>query len=470
MSDMGLSIVDSALHADQAEMATVADNLANVSTPGYARESVDVSTFPGGGPNGVGAGVQLLGVDQLHSELLDAAARSAAAGQAAANTTQGALQSVENLFPEPSSNGLGSQLDQLWTDLSTLSSDPSNGSAGAVVLNDLGSVTSVLRNDYAALSQAATGLTAQLTGGGAGSGGLVFQANQDLAEVSQLNQRIVAGRATGTDVNALIDQRRTDLTSLAQMLGVAARPEQNGSVTVFAQGVALVQGDQAVSVSITGSPSTGTLAVATSSGVTLPPGAVGGQAAAILTAVNRTIPGYQQSLSAVANSLAEGLNSLQASGFDAAGTPGSSLPPILVSGGSSTFAASGSSAADIQVNPALAASQLATAGAGATTAGTPTLDGTNAAAMAALGAQTGGAADLYRQLVGTVGSDVAAANGAAQSAQALADQTSASAASVSGVNTNSEAMNMIQAQQAFQAASKVASSIVTSLDALLQAV
>ncbi|MDA8063320.1 MAG: flagellar basal body protein, partial [Actinomycetota bacterium] len=361
---MGLSVAASALEADQLEMSTVAGNLANATTPGYAVEQVDqVDVAPTGG-------VAVVGIDQLGSSLLDSALRTAQAAQSSTEVTQQALSSVEGLFPEPSGNGLSSQLSQLWSDLSSVAASPGNTAAQGVVIQDAATVASTLNSTYDGLAQTSSGLVTQV-GSGTGSGELA-QANTYLADVASLNGRIVAGTAAGSDVNALVDTRREDLSKLSQLIGATARAEPGGAVTVFALGVALVQGTNSGMLLATGSPPDpppapgappgSQLGVSTSSGVVVP---VGGSIGAALTAVNSTLPGMQSELSAVANALAGSLNALQAAGMDAAGVPGSSLPAIFVNAGSTAFVASTSSAGSIAVDPALTAGQIATASASA---------------------------------------------------------------------------------------------------------
>lgn len=475
MSDMGLTAAASALEADQTEMSTVAGNLANAATPGYAVERVDQVAVPAAGPTGSAGGVAVVGIDQLRSSLLDSALRTAQAARAATEITQQALSSVQNLFPEPSGDGLGSQLSQLWSDLSTVAASPGNTAAQGVVIEDAAGVASTLNSTYDGLGATSAALVGQI-GTGTGSGDLA-EANSYLADVASLNGRIVAGSAAGSDVNALVDRRREDLAKLSELIGATARAEPGGAVTVFALGVSLVQDVTASRLQTSGSPPdpppaagaapVNQLGVSTSTGVAVP---VGGSVGAALAAVNSTIPAMQSQLSSVANALAGSLDSLQATGVDAAGTPGSSLPTIFVNTGSTGFTPSTSSAGSIAVDPALRAGQIATASASASPAGTATLDGSNAAAMAALASAPGGPDAIYRALVGSVGSAAASANQAASSAQALRDQAATAASAVSGVDTNAQSVDMLQAQQAFQAAAKLTATISTSIQALLAAV
>jgi flagellar hook-associated protein 1 FlgK len=90
--------------------------------------------------------------------------------------------------------------------------------------------------------------------------------------------------------------------------------------------------------------------------------------------------------------------------------------------------------------------------------------------MAALGQASGGPDDLYGTLVSLVGSQTSAANNDQTYAQSLSDSTTAQVSSVEGVDTNQETVNLLSAQQAYQAVAAVINSTTTALQALLEAV
>ena len=65
MSDVGLSTLASALQADTALLDTASNNLANINTPGYARETVNLAPEAASGTLGVGGGVSISSVQAL---------------------------------------------------------------------------------------------------------------------------------------------------------------------------------------------------------------------------------------------------------------------------------------------------------------------------------------------------------------------------------------------------------------------
>jgi flagellar hook-associated protein 1 FlgK len=482
VSDFGLSIAASGLNADSAELDTASNNLSNINTPGYAREVVNLAPEAAAGPLQAGRGVTVASVSALTDAVYQSATVAAEGVEGAASTTNQVMTSIEAVFPEPSSDGLSAQLSTFWGDLSTLAANPNQAGAQQTVAADATGLADALNTTSTQLSQLAASLQSEV-GTGSGDSGTLAQANSLLGQVAQLNQGIVAGNAAGQNVNALSDERRSAVDQLAGLLGISTSTAADGALTVSSGGVQLVSGTVAQTLVSTGSAATANLGVAISSGIALQPG---GSIGADLAAVNSTLPGFQSQLSSVANALASSMNSLQANGMAANGDPGSAiaggftgtvLPNIFVDQGSSaTFTPSSMSAATIAVSSAYAAdpSLIATAAAPGPTnsnvIGTPTLDSANAQAMAALAGSATGPDTNYQSLIGTLGTAAANAQGTATAASNLATTAAANLASISGVNQNQEEVDILSAQNAFQAASQAINAINQSFQSLLQAV
>ncbi len=481
MSDLSLQIAASAVAADQAALDTAANNLANISTPGYAQQVVNLSDFTPSTAQGVGEGVQIVSVTQDTSALNEQQNLIAQGQLGSANESSQIMGIIQNSFPEPSSTGLQSQLSALWSDLSNLATQPNSSAAQQQVVQDASNVATTLNTTYEQLSSTSQQLVNNLGGVGSNNSGYVGQANQLITDIANLNGSIIAAQNGGQNINALSDQRRADITSLGTLLGIRTVSETNGSVTVLSGGIQLVSGTNGVQLQTTGQPTTSNLAVETTAGNVLPSG---GKIGALLQSVNITIPGYQTQLSKVADSLATNMNTLQSQGVSSSGVPGptsaaaappyagATLPSIFVDNSSTTTYTTGTtSAATIAINPQLLAnaSLIATA-AGTSTAGVATIDPTTAQQMANLGQLAAGPNSIYQSLVATVGNNAAQANNTQTTTQAMANSTSAQLSSVEGVSTNEQTVNMLSAQQAYQASAAVINSTTTVLNALLAAV
>lgn len=482
MSDVGLAIAASGINADTAELDTASNNLSNIDTPGYAAEQVNLSPEAAAGPLGAGQGVIVGSVSRLTSAVYAAANVAAEGMQGAATTTNQVMGSIETIFPEPSTDGIAAQLSTLFSDFATLAANPGQAGSEQVVVSEAESLANSINNSYSQLGQLASSLEAQI-GTGADDGGTLSEANSLLAQVAQLNRAIVAGSAGGEDTNALSDAASAAVNQLAGLLGISCSTAADGAVSVSLDGVQLVAGNVAQTLTATGSAANGNVALVTGNGVTVD---AGGSIGATVTAVNTTIPDYEAELSSVADALATSLNTLQADGMDANGDPGSTiaggwtgtvLPNIFVDGGSSTTYTPGTaSAATIAVSPELLAdpSLIATASApgsgNSNVIGTPTLDGSNAQAMAALASAPSGPETLYQSMIGALGTEAANASTASATASDLATAASTNLSTVSGVDENDEEVDVLSAQNAFQACSQVINAMDQSIQSLLQAV
>ena len=98
----GISTALSSLQAQRVAMDVAGQNIANVSTPGYSRQRVDMTA---------GIGVDVSSIQRLHSGILGDRARTESARMGDLNVTSAVLNEIEGVFPEPSSSGFQAKLD-----------------------------------------------------------------------------------------------------------------------------------------------------------------------------------------------------------------------------------------------------------------------------------------------------------------------------------------------------------------------
>ena len=87
-----------------------------------------------------------------------------------------------------------------------------------------------------------------------------------------------------------------------------------------------------------------------------------------------------------------------------------------------------------------------------------------------LNAGTIGLAGGFSSLVGVIGTATQQANTAQTAQQAVVNQAQQAVSNVSGVNLNEEAANMLQWQQAYDAAAKVVTTANAMFNTLLTAI
>ena len=439
----GLTNASRALAAQTYALAVVGNNIANANTPGYTRESAQLTAS---GPvaglptlssvsNSVDGTVDAVGTTRMNDPVLDARARTETSRSGYLDTTAATATNVEALFPEPSSNGLSEQLNKFWNAWSGVQNSPGDTSARNSLLGAASTLTAGLNSTSTGLSDLANATQTQLST-------TVNSINQNAQSVGRLNTAIKIATASGTPTAALMDQRDNLLSSLASSAGASAALQSDGTVTVSLGSTVLVSGSTVTTVGVDSADNV----TVGGSAVTL----TGGSAKAQSEALTTTIPAYQASLDAVASKLASTVNGAHEAGFDLNGNAGGAF-------------FTGTTAATITV----AITDPKAVAASATGSGTADLDGSVAGTLANMGTLAGGADSLYKTMVAGIGSDVQ------NTAQQSAVQTSVTAsvnslqASTSGVSYDDEVTNMLQFQRAYQASSRVLTTVDEMLDTLI---
>ena len=441
MSNVGLWSALAGIEADTTAMNVTSNNVANVNTEGYVRETPEFSSVATGG-------VLVAGIQQVSSSLQAANALAATSSSAAATAYQTLMTTAQSAFPEPGSDGLQAQLSSFWSSWDNVANDPSQLANRTQVVNFAGNLVAGLNQASAKLSSLSQQSASQVSA-------VTSQVNSLLSQVATLNKSIVAAGPNGPG-NGLVDQRNQLVTTLAGDLGITVTPQSDGSINIYAGGLALVQGGVADNLSVTSSGGTVSVTSAHTGGpVPITQGTIGG----LLQGINQTIPTYQARLDQVASDLATTVNNQQAAGQTQSGASG---PPLFVATGGGAI-----TAASISVNPAVAADPTLLA---AATPGAGALDGSNAQAMAELASSTAGPDQAYRIMIGNLGSDVQAATSLATTQATFSQQATAANQAVSGVNTDEEMVKMLSFQQGYQAAAKMITTVQNTLQSLLAAV
>jgi flagellar hook-associated protein 1 FlgK len=136
MSTALISIGARALFANYTALQTTGNNIANANTPGYSRQSVELTTsssqFSGAGF--FGKGVDVATVARAHSELLTRELHVATAVAAGDQTRASQLQRLEGVFA-PGEAGLGFAASQFLNSFVDVASNPQDYSARQVVLS-----------------------------------------------------------------------------------------------------------------------------------------------------------------------------------------------------------------------------------------------------------------------------------------------------------------------------------------------
>ena len=221
----GISTALSSLQAQRVAMDVAGQNIANVSTPGYSRQRVDMTA---------GAiGVDVSSIQRLHSGILGDRARTEGARLGDLSVTSTVLNQIEQVLPEPSTSGLQSKLDAFWSGFADISRDTSNAAARIQVIAQANVLTDTLNDAAQQLTNISASHTKNLTN-------LVTSANSYAKQIADLNISISQTPQGTTAINALMDQRSYAASQLAEAVGGAYLIDSSNNMSVSLGGATFV--------------------------------------------------------------------------------------------------------------------------------------------------------------------------------------------------------------------------------------
>jgi flagellar hook-associated protein 1 FlgK len=451
-----------ALSAQKTALAITGENIANASTTGYSKQTVNMEAGSTILDNGipVGSGVQVQSISQVYNEFLQQQLASANSSYGGYNTQQTQLQSVQQLFGTSSTSGLGADLNSFFNAWQDLANNPTGSAERQAVLTSAQTVVSDFQQLNSGLTQVQSGANQSLPG-------ITSTINSQLQQIASLNARInqlgPAGSQEGA-ANSLLDSRNQLLQTLSGEVAITSRLNSNGTVTVtLPQGATLVDGNSAATLSLQANPAnsgfydvmlTPPNATAPQDVTSILEGSGGnqGELGATLAVRDTLVEPFLTGLDELASNLATQVNSLQSAGYDLDGNTGTNF--FTTPSGSATDTPGYSSQISLNIT---SGDQIAAAakndGTGNNTNALSIADLANASIS--IGGGTSTLDGFYNSLVAQSGTAVQNAQNGATQSQSSITQLQQMNDSASGVSLDEELTNLTTYQQAYQAAAKL---------------
>ncbi len=463
-----LSAAARALVTQQKVMQVTANNINNAASEGYSRQRATLAAAPPlvTADGVIGMGVQITDINRVRDPLLDATWRrqNGTAGFFAERSQQ--LGRLEQVFGEPSDNGLLATMDQFWNAWSDLAADPLSDAARSV----LAERGSQVADRFAQLSD---GMAELDTAGSERLDSLVDRVNDLADHVAELNGRILAQEAGGGHAADLRDARDVALDELSGLVGGQVVERANGSVGVYVDGQALVDGT--VSRQIEPAHVDGAGIVLQFSGsqqrIRQPSGRVG----ALIDVLDHDLADARAAINDLARDFVQAVNDIHEQGVGPAGESGIDFfKPFATADPGMIDTAAG----HIQLSDAVGSGRDGKPGTAFIAAGNGAADptsatgwsylaGNNTIALAIEALRDGGLGEAYTSLVAGTGATAAAATSSASVHDTLVRQVGEQRESVSGVSLDEELTAMISQQAAYGAAARVVSRVDEMLQTLL---
>ena len=398
--------------------------------------------------DGAGEGVSVSGVDRMVDALLDVRARREHGNQSYLDVRQSVLERVETGIGEPGDSGVAAAIADFRAAWHDLANNPGSDAARAQVLGRAATLADAIRVQARNIDSESGDLRVRAVGD-------VAEVNTVASDLAATNRSIAIANLNGTDAGVLLDKRDQLAMRLSELTGSTTTQRADGGFDVTVNGVPLVTDQDAGVLSIaSGITAAGaadgnpiTFAITDSSGTTTLPAGMTGEIGGVTDLLTTTLPAYSAGLGAVAQQLADQINTQHQAGYDAAGNLGQPLFSYNPADPAGTLAVALTSPGDVAASSRPGG----------------VLDAANATALSS----ATDAEESYQRLVNGFGTEVASVKRLAANQQVLTSQVDGSREQLSGVNLDEEMVSMLSAQRAYEAASRVLTTVDSVLDTLI---
>ena len=491
-----LNIGRVALLTQQRAIQTTGRNIANVNTPGYARQRPIFAPIPavfGGDGLPRGGGVELVEVERVVDLSLEAQLQREQSQLSFDTAFESGLSRIEGALDEIAGTGLTSRLDRFFKTLGDVANDPSDLTTREAAVQAADELVSQIRATDLRLEQLEVDLNGQLDR-------TTQEINEIATEVAQLNQRIREQEFGASGTSELRDRRTFLLGQLGEKIGFTSFERADGTAAVFiGGGFVLVDGEVSARLEVDTTQPTPLadptffniyhVIGGTRSGP-ITPRLSGGELGATLELRDDRVQFYRQQVDRIAFSIADRFNTVHAAGrgliddnarnlFVDRLTATAGTPP------GTALASVAGAAGLIAVNPDLLIdSRHLAAGLPATGPAQPG-DNANALALAGLQTQASAVFDIGDPVVGpatgavqtlnqflastasSLGAEIAGVRSSVASGELSVAELNSRREAFSGVSIDEEVTQLVKFQRGFEASARLLSTVDELLERLL---
>ncbi len=465
-----LGAAQSTLRSLQDGIGVSQNNVANASTPGYAKQRATLEALPFQPQLGLTGGVRSGPIQDTRSLSSERAVRSELS--ASGNYAQQAeiLSQLEGVLQISGEFGIPDSLNKLFNSFNALSASPNSNVARQSVLE----AAQVLAGSFNRAGQDLARIRSQTE---AGLTEVVGEINKIAARIQAFNKNALGNPFPDPGLQAGVF---SDVEALSELANIEVQLETNGSLTVLLGGqTPLVLGDKLQEIRLDyfvppgpvnpGAPSSARILDVAGRDITatITQGRLQGLIRVHEDVLPSTAGDTQQagSLNTLAKQIADRVNQILTSSLVSEGPPPVAGTPLFAYGAGNDANIARSLSVDPAITPALLA---------VISAGPPPIANGAALDLADLGTSTDPQntingltlREYYSSLARDVGERLNTAQGQRNRASMLVTQALDLRQEISGVSLNEEAIHLTQFQRAYEAAAQ----IVQVIDELLQTV
>lgn len=221
----GFTTATLALNASHRALEVTGQNIANINTPGYTRQRLDIkSLYLKGGefynshPNArIGFGVEITGVSQLRDPFLDIQYRMQMAKLGTTDAQVAGYEKLANILDETDRSGIEKALIDLNSQLQKLAQNPNSKEYDSMVRSSSQILLNLFHQNATDLQEVRTDLTKEFRDT------TIKDLNKIIQNIGELNESIKNSQILGNPALELKDERNELIDELASYLPITTK-------------------------------------------------------------------------------------------------------------------------------------------------------------------------------------------------------------------------------------------------------
>jgi flagellar hook-associated protein 1 FlgK len=210
----------SSLQATSEQISVVSRNIARVNDPDATRKKATIVSGPG-------VGVSIPSIDRTSDQLLFNAYLTANSSNQAQTSITSALDQLQNTVDDTDQERSPAALmAKLSAALQTYSGDPQNSAVAASVVSAAKDLSNSINSAAATVTQVRQQADSDIATS-------VSNINSLLSQFQTLNNQVIKGTSSGSDITDVLDARDAVLKQLSTEIGIRTVPRDNGDMAIY---------------------------------------------------------------------------------------------------------------------------------------------------------------------------------------------------------------------------------------------
>lgn len=206
------------MNTHQKVIGVTSHNIANVNTKGYSRQRAEIQTTKPFGmpdmtssisPGQLGTGSYVQSIQRVRDGFLDYQIRNESSTLGRYESREKYLNEIESIFNEPTEYGMSTMIGKFFEAWYGVSKQPEDSNARTVAAQQSDALAKELNHTYNQLKDLKANVRSEIKE-------KVFNINNVLAQLDDLNQQIMSVKISGMEPNDLMDRRDLLIDNLSK--------------------------------------------------------------------------------------------------------------------------------------------------------------------------------------------------------------------------------------------------------------